>query len=132
LTTDTPTPCRPRHLVAAAAELSARVQRGHHDLGRRLALVLRVLVDRDPAPVVGHAHRAVGQDRHLDTGAHARHGLVDRVVDDLPHQVVETRGAGRPDIHPGPFADGIEALEYLDVLGGVVAGGGTGHAANRR
>ena len=61
-----------RHLVAAAAELAARVQRGHHDLGRRLALVLRVLVDRDAAAVVDDAHAAVGEQRDVDAGAVAR------------------------------------------------------------
>ena len=82
-----------RDLVAAAAELAARVQRGHHDLGRRRALVLRVLVDRDAAAVVGDAHPAVGQQRHVDPGAVAGHRLVDRVVDDLPHEVVQARWA---------------------------------------
>ncbi len=120
-----------RHLVAPAAELAARVQRGHDDLGRRLPFVLRVLVDRDTAAVVGDAHTAVGEQRHVDPGAHARHGLVDRVVDDLPHEVMEAGGAGRTDVHAGPFADRIEALENLDVLGRVVAGGRAGHAANR-
>ena len=32
---------------------------------------------------------------------------------------------------PGRLRTGIEALEHLDVLGGVVAGGRAGHAANR-
>ena len=121
-----------RDLVAAAAELAARVQRGHHDLGRRLALVLRVLVDRDAAAVVGDAHAAVGQQRHVDARADAGHRLVDRVVDDLPDQVVQAGRAGRTDVHARPFAHRIEALEHLDVLGGVVAGRGSGHAANRR
>ena len=110
-----------RHLVAAATELAPRVQRGHHDLGGRLALVLRVLVDRDAAAVVGDPGAAVGQEGHVDAGAHAGHRLVDGVVDDLPHQVVQPARAGRPDVHAGPLAHRVEALEYLDVLGGVVA-----------
>ncbi len=56
------------------------------------------------------------------------HRLVDRVVDDFPDQVVQTGRAGRTDVHARPLAHGIEALEHLDVLGGIVAGGGSGHA----
>ena len=77
-----------RDLVAAAAELPARVQGRHHDLGRGTALVLRMLVDRDTAPVIGDAHSSVGQQGDIHPGAVAGHGLVDRVVDDLPHEVV--------------------------------------------
>src|SRR5262249_34343989 len=111
-----------RHLVAAAAELAARVQRGHHDLGRGLALVLRMLVDGDAAAVVGAAPPAVGEQRDVDTRARPGHRLVDRVVDALPYKVVEPARPGRADVHARPFADGIEALENLDVFGGVVAG----------
>ena len=82
-----------RDLVAAPAELAARVQGGHHDLGRRASLVLRVLVDRDAAAVVGDAHPAVGRAASRRPGAVAGHRLVDRVVDDLPHEVVQTRRA---------------------------------------
>ena len=52
----------------------------------------------------------------------AGHGLVDRVVDDFPHAVVEAGGASGADVHAGPLADRIEALEDLHVLGPV---GGT-------
>ena len=80
-----------RHLVAAVAELAARVQRGHHDLGRRPALVLRVLVDRDAAPVVGDAAPAVGEQGDVDPGRVAGHRLVDRRCRRPP-----TRGGAGP------------------------------------
>ena len=38
------------------------------------------------------------------------------VVDDLVDQVMQTRGAGGPDVHPGPLPDVLDALEDLDVL----------------
>ena len=47
----------------------------------------------------------------------ARHRLVDRVVDDLPDQVVQPGEAGRADVHARPFADRIEAFEDLDRVG---------------
>ena len=106
-------------LVALAAELPARVQHGQDDLGRGLALVLGVVVDRDAASVVGHAAAAVGEQGDVDAGAVARHRLVDGVVDDLVDEVVEAGRTGGSDVHPGPLPDRFETLENGDVLGGI-------------
>ena len=106
-------------LVAAAlAELAAGMQRRQHDLGRR-ALLLRVLVDRDPASVVDHGDRVVGMDRDLDLVAVAGERLVDRVVDDLVDEVVQAAWPGRADVHAGPLADRVEAAQDGDLTGGV-------------
>jgi hypothetical protein len=89
------------HLVAAAAELATGVQLGEHELDRADALG-RVHVGGDAAPVVAHPHPTVGQQRDVDGVGIPGQGLVDRVVDDLPHQVVQVVQAalaGRPDIH---------------------------------
>ena len=127
------------HLVAAAAELAAGVQLGQDELDGGDVLAV-ALAGGDAAAVVGDAHRAVGQDRHVDVGRVAGQGLVDGVVDDLPDQVVQAALAGRPDVHAGPLADGVESLEDLD-LGGVVlvlglrgdgCGGGARHVASVR
>ena len=46
--------------------------------------------------------------------------LVDRIVGDLEHHVVEARPVvGVADIHSGPFADRVEALQHLDRIGAV-------------
>ena len=47
--------------------------------------------------------------------------LVDRVVDDLVDEVVQPADAGRADVHAGPLADRLEALEDGDVLGVVAS-----------
>ena len=53
----------PGDLVAAPiSKLAARVQHGEYDLDRR-TLLLGHHRDRDPAPVIGNRHRAVGVDR---------------------------------------------------------------------
>ncbi len=69
--------------------------------------------------VVDHTAPAVGEQGHLDAGRLARHRLVDGVVDDLVHEMVEPRRPGRPDVHPGAFTDRLEPLEDRDVLRGV-------------
>ncbi len=106
------------HLVAAAAELAACVEDRVDDLERVLAG--RVLPDRDAATVVDDLDHVVGVDRHLDRRRVAGHRLVDRVVDHLPDEMMETSFVGRADVHAGAPADGFEALEDLDARRGVV------------
>ena len=53
--------------------------------------------------------------------------LVDRIVGDLEHHVVEARAVvGVADIHSGPLADRVEAFQHLDRIGAVAVfiGGG--------
>jgi hypothetical protein len=73
-----------------------------------------VLVDRDAATIVDDADTAIGEERDRDAGGVARERLVDGVVDDLVHEVVESALAGGTDVHAGPLADGIEALQNGD------------------
>jgi hypothetical protein len=110
-----------RHLVAAAvAELAAGVEHGQHHLERRAPLLLH-RGDGDAAAVVDDGDRVVGVDRHLDAVAEPGERLVDGVVDDLVHQVVQTAHTGGADVHPRALPHGFEALEDGDVLG-VIAG----------
>ena len=105
-----------RVLVLPARELAARVQGGQHQLQRRL-LEFLLDVDGDAAAVVHHGGRLVilVQD-HLDVGGVAVDDLVDRVVDNLPQQVVVALAVGAPDVHAGPPAHRLKALQDLDVF----------------
>ena len=102
------------HLVGAVVELAARVQDRHDDLERRDPLH-RVQVDGDAAAVVDDRDGVVGVHRDGYLGAEAGHGLVDGVVHDLPYEVVQTAGGRRADVHARALADGLEALEDLDL-----------------
>src|SRR5262249_15356581 len=46
--------------------------------------------------------------------------LVDGVVDDLPHEVVQPLAVDAADVHRRPLADGLKPFEDGDVLGGVL------------
>src|ERR1041384_8702393 len=107
-------------VALAALELAARAQRGEDDLGRRL-LELRHHVDRDAAAVVlDGGGLAVLVDDDLDLGRVLVDHLVDRVVDDLPQEVVIAVLAGAADEHTRPLADRLEAFEDLDLFAGVL------------
>jgi len=111
-------------LVVALLELAAGVEHREDHLHRAL-LRLGVHVDRHAAAVVGDGHRrAVVVQRDVDRRGVAVHGLVDRVVEDLPDEVVQAGRSDAADVHAGAFADGLEAFEDLDVFGGVGHWGG--------
>jgi hypothetical protein len=112
------------HLVGVLVELPAGVELGHDHFRRRHAFAL-VDLGGNAAAVVLHRGRAVGVERHLDLIAESGKSLVDGVVDHLIDHVVEARAVvGVADIHAGPLAHGIEALQHLDGLGTVVRGRG--------
>ena len=113
------------HLVAVLVELAAGVQLGHHDLGGgTLELVVVLDVGRDAAAVVDHRDRVVGVDDDLDLVAVPGQRLVDRVVEDFEHHVVQAGAVGRvADVHARALAHRVEALEDLDAVGVVVAAG---------
>src|SRR6478672_1016165 len=118
--------------IRRATELATRVQlrEDHLDTGQAGP---GLDVDGDAATVVPDLDGAVAAEDHLDTGADAGQGLVDRVVDDLPQAVHEAALVGRADVHARALAHGLEALEDLEVARGVVAvaggsrSGGGGH-----
>ncbi len=113
-------------LVAAAAELSAGVQDRHDDLESRLPQ-FDVLVDRNAAAVVSHPDRAVGANGDVDVIAVARDRLVHAVIHDLVDQMVQTTGISAADIHSRPPSNGFQALEHLNIGGGVTSGGDICH-----
>src|SRR5439155_15342275 len=87
-------------LVALALELTAGVELGHDDLDRGAPLALG-RVDRDAAAVVPDGDGVVGVDGDVDAVGEPGKGLVDGVVHDLDHQVVQATRPGGADVHPG-------------------------------
>ena len=101
-------------LVAAAAELAAGVEDGvHHLQGGPPGLGLDV--HGDAAAVVGDSDDIAVQNLHGDGVAVPGQGLVDGVVHDLIHQVVETGGRGGADVHARSLADRLQPLQDLNL-----------------
>jgi len=108
-----------RHLVGVAAELAARVQGGKDDFQRALVRELRVRINRDAAAVIPDGGATGGVQFQLDPAGVAGHRLVHGIVQHLGHQMVKRAVVGPADIHAGTAADGLQAFQDLDVLGGV-------------
>ena len=102
------------NLIALAAEFTASMKDGENDLDRRNFL-FRMFVDRNSAAVVDDRDGIVLMNRDIDFGAIAGKGLVDGVVHNLIHKVVQTTRTRRTDIHAGAHTHGFKALEDLNV-----------------
>ena len=96
--------------IAAATELAAGMQLGHHGFHAGNAFA-RHFVDRNASAVIHHAHAAVRQNRHLDVRSVACQRLIDGVVDDLVHQVVQASGAGGADVHARTDSHRLKAFQ---------------------
>jgi len=113
-----------RDLVApSVTELAAGVQGRQDHLGRRLA-DLGMPLNGDSAAVVHDGAAVVGVKGDRDLLGVSGDGFVHGVVHNLVDEVVESAGAGRPDVHAGALADGLEPLEDGDVLGAVAGAAG--------
>ncbi len=106
------------HRVGVGVELATRVQLGHDHFDGGDAL--GVHAGRDATAVVDDLDAPIGEQRDLDLRGVARHRLVDRVVDDLPDQVVQATLAGGADVHARAFANRLEAFQNRDGGGTVV------------
>src|ERR1051326_7127648 len=115
--------------VRALAELASGVEIGEHEFERG-HLELRVHVHGNAATDVLDRDGAVDVDRDDDLGAEPGERLVDGVVHDLEHAMVQAALARVADVHVGPLADAFESLQFFD-LGGVVGFRGFGLCVGR-
>src|SRR5260370_4919546 len=76
-------------------------------------------IDRDSAAVVLDRNSIVAQNYNVDLGAESRERFVNRVVDDLGYEMVQSTLGGIADVHPGTFANCFESFENLDGLGAI-------------
>ncbi|MNI98940.1 hypothetical protein D3C73_1578920 [compost metagenome] len=77
----------PGHLISATAEFAACMQNGHDDFERGF-LKLRILANRDSAPVVDNGDAVILMYDHLDLGTVSGQRFVDTVIHDFPHEMV--------------------------------------------
>ena len=87
-------------------------------------------IDRNAAAIVGDGQEPVGVQFHFDEGGVAGQRLVHRVVDDFGEQMMQRLLVGAADIHAGPAAHRLKALQHLDIARGV-AGLGAGPRGRR-
>ncbi len=90
-------------------------------------LVLGCLSTGNAAAVIRDGNRlAVFVQLDRDLGRVSIHRFVDRVVHDLPDQMMQSCHPDAADVHAGSFADRLKAFEGDDVFGVVGFRGGHG------
>jgi hypothetical protein len=95
------------------------MQLGHDDFGGGHAFFL-VHARRNAAAIVLDRNRSIGVELDQHQIAMPGQRLVDRIVRNFEHHVVQARAiVGVADIHAGPLAHGIEALQHLDAVGAI-------------
>ena len=105
-------------LVAAAAEFAAGVEDGVHYLQCGPA-GLGLDVHRNAPAVVGDGDGVPGVDGDGDVFAVTGQGLVDGVVHDFVHQMVQAGDGGGADVHTRTLPHRLQALQNLN-LGRVI------------
>jgi hypothetical protein len=89
---------------------------GEYHLGGGTLLLL-MDVNRDPPPVICHGYRPIPVEYDPYLGAITGQGLVDGIIDDLEHHMMQSGAIVRvADIHSGTLSDCVQASEDLDIL----------------
>src|SRR5205814_9456187 len=102
-------------------ELAGRPGDGHHFFESRLAGI-GLDADGNAAAVVAHCRGTIFVENDADVRTVSSQRLIDRVVDNLIHEVMETGRLCIADIHAGVLSYMRSILESLDVLGCVFPG----------
>ncbi len=86
------------------------------------ALLSRMHIHRNSAAIILDGDAVVAMNNNINLGAEAGQRFVNRVVDDLGDQVVQSTFGSVADIHAGPFTNRFEPLQNFDRIGAVTVG----------
>ena len=98
-------------LVGIAVELAAGMERREDHALRRDTLLVHA--DRNPSSVIADRAAAISVQRHIDSGAVPGQMLIDRVVDNLVDQMIQSAAGGTADIHARPPSDCLQPFDDL-------------------
>ena len=97
------------NLITAVTELTACMQYCHNNLNSRL-LFLFHHIHGNATAVIDNRNAVILMDNYFDITAVAGQSLVNTVVHNLIHQMVQTAGGRTADIHRRSFAYSLQAL----------------------
>jgi len=107
------------NLVAGAAEFSAGVKNRQHHFHRRFAGFMHI--HRNSPAIIGDGNRIILVDHDIHFVAIAGQRLIDAVVHDFIHQMVQAFAGSAADIHPRPFPDCFQSFQNLNLLGAIIS-----------
>ena len=74
---------------------------------------------RNSAAIVANRDAIIQMNHHVYFCAVPTHSLIDRIVDDLINQMMQTINRRRADIHSWSFTNGFKPLKDLNIIGGI-------------
>ena len=104
------------NLVSAAAEFSSCVQDGK-DNGDSRDAQFWLDADRNSSTVILDADDVARQQVHQNLGTMTCKDLVDCIVHNLIHQMMQTLWSGGTDVHTGTLAHRVQSLQDLNITG---------------
>ena len=101
--------------IGVVVEFPAGVEHGEDKLERR-HLFFFMIIDRYAATVIDHRHGIVLMDDDIDGFTVTGKRLVDRVVNHLIDQMMQSGRARAADVHRGTHSHRIEAFKGFDAF----------------
>ena len=105
--------------IRTLVELTTCVEDGHHNLKGTL-MQLFVHINRDTTTVIFNGNGVILVYRNFDIMTVARHGLVDRIINGLVYQVMESLFTDVTNVHSRTLAHCLQAFQDLNVTGRVI------------
>ena len=102
-------------LVATIAKLTTGMKLGHDHFDAGLTGLL-VDINWDASPVITNRNRAIGMQRYIDFCAVTCQNFIDRVINDLFKEVMQSTKTGVANIHSGALADSFKTFEHTKCI----------------
>jgi hypothetical protein len=105
-----------RIFVGALSELSAGMQIGEHQLDCR-HFPFGMNIYRNSAAVITHGQRSIYMDDYFYFCAKPSEMFVDRIVEHLENQMVQTPFIRVPNEHSRSLSNCLESFQFVDLRG---------------
>ena len=105
--------------IPVAAEFTARMENGENDFHRRFSRFMEPC--RYAAAVIGNRTAPVIIQSDLDMGAETGKGFINTVIYDFIHQMMQTAGRSRTDIHSRTETNRFQTFQHAYILRAVIA-----------
>ena len=109
-----------RDFIAVFVKLTASTNFGHDHLQSGHTFFF-VYIDGNPPAVIFNTNGVVFLDDHIDCGTMTGKGLINRVVDNLIYEVVQSANTHVTDVHGRPHAHVFHPFKGLDITRVVIA-----------
>ena len=103
------------NLIASAAEFSAGMQNGKHDRNSRQTGFM-LYPYRDTASIIGNIHNVSRQQLYDNSVTESSQGLVNGIIHNLIHQMVQPSRPCGADIHARAFPYRFQAFQHLNLV----------------